>query len=81
VWPFSKPLRAPSLVSVVTRAILLGSSSMEARQIEKADLVIECPLSDYDLFALERFDEIVEQGYRTAASCLDAWPGRPPGPA
>ena len=80
LWPFAKRLRTPSLLSVVTRAILLGSSSMEAQQLEQADLVIECALSKYDLFDLERFDEIVDEGYRTAVANLASWPGRPARP-
>lgn len=77
--PFSKKVRAPNLLSVVARAILLGSSSMEAEQLARADLVIECPLSKFELFDLDRFDEIVEAGYRAAAEQLEAWeagPGR-----
>jgi NTE family protein len=66
------PPEAPDIVSLLHRAATVSSDAQTAQARAKASLVIQPPLADVGLQAWQRFDEIVEIGYRHACSCIEA---------
>jgi NTE family protein/lysophospholipid hydrolase len=67
-------VKFPSLLQVVIRASLLHSTSSERASIMDADLKVCPPLEEFSLLDFERIDEIVDAGYRAAASTIEHWP-------
>ena len=67
-------VKFPSLLQVVVRASLLHSTSSERASIMDADLKVRPALDEFSLMEFERIDEIVEAGYRAAASTIAHWP-------
>ncbi len=67
-------VKFPLLLQVVVRASLLHAKSSERASIMDADLKV-CPaLDEFSLLEFERIDEIVDAGYRAAASTIEHWP-------
>ena len=67
-------VKFPSLLQVVVRASLLHSTSSERASMMDADLKVCPPLEEFSLLDFERIDEIVDAGYRAAASTIEHWP-------
>jgi NTE family protein len=69
---FGVPPEAPDIVSLLHRAATVSSDAQTAQARAKASLVIQPPLADVGLQAWQRFDEIVEIGYRHTCACIES---------
>ena len=75
---FGSTVRAPSILGSVMRATEINSANrMRLGPFRAlADLLVEPPLGDYPILAFDRYEAIIDVGYRSAREALDAW--RPP---
>ena len=65
--------RSPIILDLLQRTVFLPSVSEAERVRGEVSLYIEPALADFDLLNTNRFDEIVEVGYRAAMTSLVDW--------
>ncbi|HLZ32327.1 MAG TPA: cyclic nucleotide-binding and patatin-like phospholipase domain-containing protein [Chloroflexota bacterium] len=65
--------RFPSIVEVLSRAVLLGSVRDSQASGQQADLYLHPPVDAVPMGAFKSIDAVVEVGYRYAAQQLEAW--------
>jgi NTE family protein/lysophospholipid hydrolase len=65
--------RAPTLLRILHRTMLLPSQAQRRRTQRVADLYLTPPVDGFDLFDWKAMDRIVEAGYRHAAAHLAEW--------
>lgn len=68
--PFSKPLPVPSILEILSRVSSLGSVYAVESMKRLADVFFHPPIEKFSMFAFGQIDELVETGYRYAASAL-----------
>lgn len=73
--------RMPNIFEILWKTAILASLSQRPEKVEQSDLFIKPPLTDFNLFDWDHFDEIVEAGYRHARSVLDDNPLDRTGPS
>ncbi|MEO8485228.1 MAG: cyclic nucleotide-binding and patatin-like phospholipase domain-containing protein [Betaproteobacteria bacterium] len=80
---FGSTVRAPSILGSVMRATEINSANrMRLASFRAlADVLVEPPLGDFPILAFDRYEPIVEIGYRSAREALDAWRPSTPGVA
>jgi NTE family protein len=66
------PPEAPDIVSLLYRAATISSDAQTAQARSQASLILHPPLAEIELRAWDRFDEIVEIGYRHARTAIEA---------
>jgi predicted acylesterase/phospholipase RssA len=71
--PFSRPLRAPSLVGILLRAQELNSVSRAKEEEACAAVLVHPDVKSYSLQAYDRFAEIAGKGEEAAEAPLAAW--------
>jgi NTE family protein/lysophospholipid hydrolase len=72
---FGSRTRAPSILGSVMRATEINSAN-RMRQLpfrDLADLLIEPALGDYPILAFDRYEPIIDIGYRSARDAIGAW--------
>jgi predicted acylesterase/phospholipase RssA len=76
---FGSTTRAPSILGSVMRATEINSANRMRQPSFRAlaDLLVEPGLAGYPILAFDRFEEIVDIGYRSAREALDAWRAAP----
>jgi len=72
---FGSTTRSPSILGSVMRATEINSANRMRQPSFRAlaDLLVEPALAGYPILAFDRFEEIVDIGYRSAREALDAW--------
>ena len=84
--PFGKREAIPSILEVLFRTATLGSELHGRHWRELADFIVIPPVTEFKVAAFDRFDELVETGYRHTMEALEAaekdpvlksklWPG------
>ncbi len=74
----------PSALWVLQRTVLLGSVGMAERMKAVASLFLHLPVGEFEMFTWSEIDPIVEVGYASSKTVLEAWSneaphrGRPP---
>ncbi|MFB6274308.1 MAG: cyclic nucleotide-binding and patatin-like phospholipase domain-containing protein [Salinibacter sp.] len=66
--------RMPNIFEILWKTSILASLYQRPEKIKQSDLYIKPPLTEFNLFDWDHFDEIVEAGYRHARSVLDEDP-------
>jgi NTE family protein/lysophospholipid hydrolase len=66
-------VRFPSILDVILRASLLHSAFRERANVLAADLILRPAVQQFGLLDVERIDEIIEAGYREAATAIAQW--------
>jgi predicted acylesterase/phospholipase RssA len=72
---FGSRVRAPSMLGAVMRATEINSANRMRQPSFRAlaDVLIEPPVEDYPILAFDRYEPIVDIGYRTACDVLARW--------
>jgi predicted acylesterase/phospholipase RssA len=72
---FGSTTHAPSILGSVMRATEINSANRMRQPAFRAlaDLLVEPGLAAYPILAFDRFEEIIEIGYRSAREALDGW--------
>jgi predicted acylesterase/phospholipase RssA/CRP-like cAMP-binding protein len=72
---FGSTTHAPSILGSVMRATEINSANRMRQPSFRAlaDLLVEPGLASYPILAFDRFEEIIEIGYRSAREALDGW--------
>ena len=73
VLPAGSRLRIPNIFSILSRTATLASVYNAEQVGQLADLYLNPPLNQFETFAFQRLDDIVEQGYRYALPVIEAW--------
>ena len=68
-----EPERSPIIFDLLMRTVFLSTVSAAERIRTEASLYIEPELEEFSLLNTNRFDEIVEVGYRAAQASLANW--------
>ena len=78
ISPFAKPLQIPDIVSIITRAGVLGSIHQRQQLIdgELVDLYLRPPLGDFKILDFSVADEAFEIGYNYGVTEIAAWTKR-----
>lgn len=63
----------PSIAKIVNDTMNVANNSQRAVQTAGADLMIRVPVEHFQTFDYEAHPQLVEAGYRAAASALEAW--------
>jgi NTE family protein len=71
VWKRSETLPIPSIVRIMLRSALVGSTERSLHDRERVDLLVTPPMIDFDLLDWTGFERAVEIGYRHTQSMLD----------
>ncbi|NDJ33106.1 MAG: cyclic nucleotide-binding domain-containing protein [Chloroflexi bacterium] len=71
--PNREPIKTPNAASVLVWAMGLGNTYLRPQQEAAADLMLNLPVEDYEIFAFDQFDELVRAGYETARRQVSAW--------
>jgi NTE family protein len=71
IWKRNETLPIPSIVRILLRAALVGSTARAAEDRTAADLLIVPPMTHIDLLDWTSFDAAIEIGYRTTMEALD----------
>jgi NTE family protein len=77
VWHRHETLPIPSIVRVLLRSALVGSTSRALYDRTQVDLLVLPPMNDIDLLDWTSFDRAVEAGYTQAMKALEAARGEP----
>jgi predicted acylesterase/phospholipase RssA len=77
---FGSRVRAPSMLGAVMRATEINSANRMRQPSFRAlaDVLIEPPVEEYAILAFDRFEPIIEIGYRTAREAIARWQGTAP---
>jgi predicted acylesterase/phospholipase RssA len=67
----------PTILRLVHRAALLASDVYAKSAKREVELYLDLPMEEFDMFAMEALDDIVEHGYRFAAEALQKTPWNP----
>ena len=74
----------PNILRLIHRAALLASDVYAKSAQREVELFLDIPMDGFDMFAMERLDELVEHGYRFTSDALAKTPlqlgGPPPAP-
>jgi len=71
--PFTKTIEAPSILSIMGRASLLGSINKRNEVMKEVDLYLNPPVSDFGMLDNDSLKEIAEAGYRYAKDKVAEW--------
>ncbi|MBM3619470.1 MAG: cyclic nucleotide-binding domain-containing protein [Alphaproteobacteria bacterium] len=71
VWKRGETLPIPSIVRIMLRSALIGSTERSLLDRERVDLLVTPPMIDFDLLDWTGFERAVEIGYRHTQSMLD----------
>jgi CRP-like cAMP-binding protein/predicted acylesterase/phospholipase RssA len=69
--PFHDEVRVPGLMSILTRAAVLGSIARDTLARDAADLYLRMPVEGFGMLEMDRIDEIVEAGYAHSRAVLE----------
>src|SRR5439155_14996081 len=75
--PFTRAVALPGILEILRRTATLASERQAHRAREQADLLITPPVAKYRVTDFDRFDAIVEQGYRHTMLELQALESNP----
>jgi NTE family protein/lysophospholipid hydrolase len=72
---FGSRTRAPSIIGAVMRATEINSANRMRQPPfrDLADLLIEPPLGAYPILAFDRYEPIIDIGYRSARDAIATW--------
>ena len=73
--PFIKKINAPSILSVMGRASLLGSINKRNEVMRDIDLYLNPPVSRFGMLDNDRLADIAEEGYKYAKEKIKEWLG------
>ncbi len=71
--PFQEELKAPSLISAITRSIIIGRNETWPEAARDIDLYLEPPLIEFDFNNISSLDKMVEASYQAAIGPVKAW--------
>ena len=71
IWRRGETLPIPSIVRILLRSALVGSTERSLLDRERVDLLIMPPMTDFDLLDWTGFERAVEIGYRHTLGMLD----------
>ncbi len=71
--PFSKNPCAPTIFSILVRAMMLSSLRSLKERKNQVDLFIDPPVREFGRFQWKAIDRLVEVGYVTAQKRIEAW--------
>lgn len=71
--PFAKTVRVPSMGELSQRLIWVSSTNHRKSLMDKVDLFLSPPVSNYGTLDYDKFDEIVDKGYQYAKPRVDAF--------
>lgn len=71
--PRARQVRAPSILSILTRATGLNSKYQMSAMDLLADLVIHHPVGAYRSLDFDLYEEIVKVGYETSKEAVQTW--------
>jgi NTE family protein len=71
VWNRGETLPIPSIVRVLLRSALIGSTSRALADRTLVDLLVLPPMKDLDLLDWTSFDRAVEAGYAQTMKALE----------
>ncbi|QQS14062.1 MAG: patatin-like phospholipase family protein [Rhodospirillales bacterium] len=77
VWKRSQTLPIPSIVRLLLRSALIGSTSRALADRSAVDLLVLPSMQDIDLLEWQEFDRAVEAGYRATMEALENVRGEP----
>ncbi len=77
VWSRGETLPIPSIVRLLLRSALVGSTSRALTDRTQVDMLVLPAMKDIDLLDWTRFDQVVEAGYVEAMKVLEATRGEP----
>ncbi len=70
--PFKKRSEIPGILDILRRTLMVSSQSRLGEAREKADWVIQPPVAGFGLVDFDRFEELVNLGYRHTVRELEA---------
>jgi predicted acylesterase/phospholipase RssA/CRP-like cAMP-binding protein len=77
LWARMRPTEAraplPTIFELLSRSVLLSSARDSQAMGRQADLYLRPPVDDVPMTAFKSIDDVVERGYRYAATQLEAW--------
>ena len=69
-----QPRPFPNILRLIHRAALLASDVYAKSAKREVELFLDIPMDGFDMFAMERIDELVEHGYRFTREALEKAP-------
>ena len=71
--PFQEELKAPSLISAITRSIVVGRDETWPEAARDIDLYLEPPPVEFDFNDAKSLDAMIEASYQAAIGPVKAW--------
>jgi NTE family protein len=73
----AEPRPFPNILRLIHRAALLASDVYAKQAKREVELYLDLPVEGFDMFAMERLDDLVEFGYRFTRRALEEAPWAP----
>lgn len=71
--PRSRRVRAPGMVQIVARTTVAASLHHGRENGKMADLYIRPDVDEFTIFAFDRYEALIERGYRAAKAAIATW--------
>ena len=73
IFPFRKPIDAPSINEILMRTLMLGSASRTNQVRREVDAYLRPPIGRFGMLEFESMKAIADVGYECARTELPAW--------
>ena len=71
--PLKETIHVPSVLAIMTRTIMLGSTQSSQEVAKQSDLYIRPPIDDFGIFEWNSLDKLAEVGYEFGRKTLAEW--------